>query len=757
MGINVDLLGLRSLEAKPRGDRVLEAALHYAKNGARVVPQYPNSKVPAIDDWKNGASNDPAVIKRWFGPEGPFHNANLAILIDGFTVIDVDVHGDKNGFKTLAGALDGIPCPRAMTAGEGEHLLASVTDVKEAEGVEVLKDGKMFTVYPSEINGKRYLWKTGGAPSPVKRIREAARTPSAPGATALAPAPYVRELLEHIDPDADYGTWLRVGMAIHHNDAGHAGLKLWDEWSQLGRKYKPDECERRWGTFDANRGKPATMRWLIVEAIKNGRKPTKEDILYHGNLFNSLEIERLNEKYGIHDLGGKMYIVYEEFGQVYFSDAANFRLKIADQKCEVDGKLKPLADVWLEHPDRRIISQVGMWELQRAPEGALNYYKGLAVEPVPCEESDIKMFLDFCRDDICRGNARHYEYLMDMLAAKLQKPLRLMKIALIMRGGEGTGKGALTRVMENIIGPMHSVRVSSANSWLGTYGTMLKSAIWLSANEAYWSGNHSQSERLKALITEEEIDIEEKYINIKKYKNRVMIAVTTNNSWAVPAGHDSRRYFVLDVSNNRADDPAFWDEFHARLGTNDDGELCDPEYLGKVLYWFLQRKVTADLKRAMETEWLVQQRKESAQESREEMFVFWVRNAFTGDVPNDLITAPGGYTFMRCERTDGSAAFRADRVYEDYRTWVGKNTRKPRMTYDQGTFNVHMGLLGMTATRVKKASLTIGGRKMPNEGAADTKISVMALPTPDDIEAGITQHFGLFANPTEKEDVDSDR
>lgn len=754
MTFNVNILGLRQLEAKPRGDRLLEAALEYARSGARVVPVYANSKIPGIEDWGAHASRDPAVIRSWFGPNGKFWNANVAVLIDGFRVIDVDRHGEADGFKTLAGVLDGVPCPRAMTPNDGEHLLAISTDVKHdpTHGVEILDQGKLFTVYPSEIDGKRYLWKTGGTPIAVKRIREAATPASVPGAVALAPAGYVRGLLEDIDPDTDYGTWLRVGMAIHHNDAGPAGLKVWDEWSQQGRKYKEGEPERRWGTFDANRGKPTTLRWLIIEAIKNGRRATKEDILYHGNLFNSIEVERVNEKYGVFDLKGKLYVVYEENGDIHMADQSNFRLKIANQKIEVDGKLKPMSDVWLEHPDRRVVTDIGMWEVGKEPEGALNYYKGLAVEPVKCKEKEIKLFLDFCKDDICRGNEEYYEYLMDLLATKLQNPLRLMKICLVLRGGEGVGKGALTRVMENIIGPRHSVNVSSPDAWLGKYGSLLTNAIWLSANEAHWSGNHTHGERLKALVTEESFDLEEKYIQIRQHKNRMMVAITTNNEWGVPAGHDSRRYFVLDVSGNRANDPKFWDEFHALMGTDPDTrELNDPVYLGKILYWLKHRKVKGDMKRALETEWLQEQRRETAADSRDDMFVAWVRNTFTGDVPDDLITGPGGYSFVIVKRLDGSTHIRFDKMYEDYRTYVGRMTKKPRMVLGSDKFMDKLARLGMNAIMVRKSALTLGGRRMADTSVT-TKISVMKLPSSDEVMAAINEQFPLFKMEFEESD-----
>lgn len=747
MALNIDVMGLRGLESKPRPERLLGAALLYARNGARVIPLFPNTKMPAVESWSD-ASNDPGQIREWFGPGGKHCNGNLAIYIDGFKVIDIDRHGDADGFKTLNGALEKVVCPRAITAGKGEHLLATKTDVKHdpGNGVEVLEEGHLFTVYPSEIDGNRYLWRTGGVPCPVQRIRGVPEMPVSPSAVAVAPAGYLRELLEHIDPDLDYGTWLKVGMAIHHNDAGEAGLSVWNEWSAGGRKFKAGECERRWDTFDANRGKPTTLRWLIIQAIKNGKPTTKEDILYHGNLFNSLEIEKVNEKYGLFDMRGKLYIVYKEQGHISMADPFNFKVKIADQKVEHDGKLKPMADVWLEHPDRRIVTEIGMWMPGTEPPGAMNSYEGLAVEPVECEEEEISLYLNFLRNDICRGNEAYYDFLLDLLSEKLKHPLKLMKICLVLRGGEGAGKGAVTRVMENIIGSKHAVNISSAKSWLGAFsGSFISGAIWLSANEAYWSGNHEQSERLKALVSEENIDLEDKFVKGWMQKNRLMVAITSNNKWAVPAGHDSRRYFVLDVSDSRTRDSEFWDEFWALMGADQEtGKLNNPEYLGKILYFMLNRKRKNQIKWAMETHWLQAQRRESAIESREDAFILWVRQSFTGDLQNDVIMAAGGTGLMVVEKRDGSKAFRSDRVYFDYRDWVTKHYKRPRMVFDQGSFTKNMESIGLVSVRVDKDRLTAGGRKLPDATGNGAKTTVTALPSSDQIEAAINKNFSLF-------------
>lgn len=53
--------------------------------------------------------------------------------------------------------------------------------------------------------------------------------------------PIIRDAVFTIDPDIDYDTWLRIGMALDYVGLEH----LWDEWSSNGDGYKPGDCEAR--------------------------------------------------------------------------------------------------------------------------------------------------------------------------------------------------------------------------------------------------------------------------------------------------------------------------------------------------------------------------------------------------------------------------------------------------------------------------------------------------------------------------------
>lgn len=69
--------------------------------------------------------------------------------------------------------------------------------------------------------------------------------------------------------EADYDTWLQVGMAVfHQTEGGQDGLDIWCEWSNQASKHVQSECERKWRSFDItdkNR-RPLTARWLLKVA-----------------------------------------------------------------------------------------------------------------------------------------------------------------------------------------------------------------------------------------------------------------------------------------------------------------------------------------------------------------------------------------------------------------------------------------------------------------------------------------------------------
>jgi putative DNA primase/helicase len=106
------------------------------------------------------------------------------------------------------------------------------------------------------------------APSPTAPIRDLPRFNHGNDAERnRAIALQCLDLIPNVDLHFD--TWLRVGMALHHE-----GLSVedWVAWSSRSGKHTPGECERRWQSFGSG-GRPAALGTLIKMARDAGFDP----------------------------------------------------------------------------------------------------------------------------------------------------------------------------------------------------------------------------------------------------------------------------------------------------------------------------------------------------------------------------------------------------------------------------------------------------------------------------------------------------
>jgi phage/plasmid-associated DNA primase len=100
--------------------------------------------------------------------------------------------------------------------------------------------------------------------------------------------------------------------------------------------------------------------------------------------------------------------------------------------------------------------------------------------------------------------------------------------------------------------------VSNPKHFLGNFNAHLANCLFLFVDEAFWAGDKSSDGILKALITEDTLNIERKGQDVIKMANLIFLMMASNNDWVVPAGLEARRHCVLDVSESRMQDKAYF-------------------------------------------------------------------------------------------------------------------------------------------------------------------------------------------------------
>ncbi|WP_207683413.1 DUF5906 domain-containing protein [Desulfonema magnum] len=264
------------------------------------------------------------------------------------------------------------------------------------------------------------------------------------------------------------------------------------------------------------------------------------------------QIQKLNEKYAVVMLGGKCLVMQETVNpilgtpDVVFSALKDFKNFHAN--CFVrgpDNKKISLPGLWIQSEERRQYRDI-VCEPNGTPDGCYNLWRGLAVEPVQGEWSAFKNHIF---EVICDEDRDLFRWVLAWIADLFQNPGgERPGTAIVLRGGQGTGKGTFVEQIGKILGK-HYLPVASQSQVTGRFNNHLKDTFLLFCDEALWGGDRSKAGVLKNLITEPIIMIEAKNKDAFPLKNRVRMIMASNEDWVVPAGIDERRFAVMDVSD----------------------------------------------------------------------------------------------------------------------------------------------------------------------------------------------------------------
>ncbi len=210
----------------------------------------------------------------------------------------------------------------------------------------------------------------------------------------------------------------------------------------------------------------------------------------------------------------------------------------------VDKEVAMLLTNFLKSVNTHVYTSVA-FDPRPQPEEVLNLWRPHAVLPMPGCFALIEVFLF---EIICDGDRYSYNYLLYYLAHMLQKPEEKPTVAVILLGGQGIGKGAFYKLLKTIW--RYTMRqVQSIDEVTGRFtAAALEQSLGVWMDEALFAGDKKSADRLKALITEDRITIEEKYQPAKTMQSFHRIFGASNHEHFVPTDRDDRRFFFLRVN-----------------------------------------------------------------------------------------------------------------------------------------------------------------------------------------------------------------
>jgi phage/plasmid-associated DNA primase len=128
----------------------------------------------------------------------------------------------------------------------------------------------------------------------------------------------------------------------------------------------------------------------------------------------------------------------------------------------------------------------------------------------------------------------------------LQCPATKPGVMIVLLGGQGTGKGALFALLSRIWA--HSVlRVSDIEQIAGRFNAALANAYVVCMDEALFVGDRKSQDKMKSLITEPIISIEQKHQPQHSIESYHRYFAASNHDHFAQIENDDRRYFILPV------------------------------------------------------------------------------------------------------------------------------------------------------------------------------------------------------------------
>ncbi len=391
----------------------------------------------------------------------------------------------------------------------------------------------------------------------------------------------------------------RIGASVAIDDgARNALIAVMDKMLKTGRKPLAEAAKN-------GRAAVARVRRAIVarqdaeanakrDAEREARGDVSKDQDAPDQLADMRDYVLIGEKGGLvayPSRGGYKYLSLPGFEILHELDPPIVQAVIGD-----DGKEKeirtPRAEAWRFDPATPRVHEMGFWPHNRpvsysAPDviapsfipllnkrKALNVYHGLAITPKPGsakrakhlirtilaggsdeEERKLRKAGRIAEADKLANEAdeRAY-YIWAWLAYNVQHIGNLrakLPVWLVFQGKHGAGKSSLFEVVCSMFG-RHGLTISKSNLLTGQFNGALAEAVFVLAEEAFYSKDPRIKGPLKDLITGRGMMLERKGIDAVPVENFCFGVMCSNEEDAVPMEDGERRFAIFRVSDRYA-------------------------------------------------------------------------------------------------------------------------------------------------------------------------------------------------------------
>ena len=280
--------------------------------------------------------------------------------------------------------------------------------------------------------------------------------------------------------------------------------------------------------------------------------------------------EKFEDIYGVHKIIEHNGYLIQKNDDYYFKSQAEMLTSFNDWREAGTDTFSIYTDDkrfiynYIQDPYKRIKETIGFYPCENlCPDNEYNIFKGFRITQFQFdkfEEQDyedleiIKEHVRFLTDDMSELANACKEYLLDWMAHIFQKPHLKTNTMIILKGGEGIGKGILMKILNSMIGDNYYYSTPDPQRDLfGNFNSIGKARLLINFDEGEKTQTDKFYEQLKNSITEESITSREKYQKAIKLKNYARYCMTTNNDNVIKISDTNRRFVGFECRHPRKD------------------------------------------------------------------------------------------------------------------------------------------------------------------------------------------------------------
>jgi len=234
---------------------------------------------------------------------------------------------------------------------------------------------------------------------------------------------------------------------------------------------------------------------------------------------------------------------------------------------------------WKADPTKKKYETIGFFPMQDAPPDTFNIFTGF---PFEAKEGDCSRFLELV-DLLCNHEKELIEYVLDWIAHLFQRPFDKIGVTLVIYGKKGIGKDTVFNKIGELLGSMFWNTSTPENDVFSRFNACLRNNLLIKFEEANFETNKANEDALKGLITGDLLSTQEKNEKAVTMKNYSRLVLTTNKPISVVADKDERRFCMMNCSDEKKGDRAFWNETYSIFAR--------PETNAALMHMFLNRDI----------------------------------------------------------------------------------------------------------------------------------------------------------------------